>query len=176
MRSAKELRGIAIVDVTGGRRLGRIDEVVVSPEDLRLIGFVLKEGGLLNQRELVIRAEHVRAMGPDAVTVEGDVAQEIGQQEEAFAEARGGSRPLLGAKAVTEDGALLGEIDDLSLDESTLRVAAVTLRGGLMGSGDAIAADRIASVGPDMVVIRDEAEPAPDSPTTESRADRDIRP
>jgi uncharacterized protein YrrD len=176
MRSAKELRGVAIVDVTGGRRLGRIEEVVVSPDDLRLLGFVIKEGNLLKQRELIIRAGHVRSIGADAVTVEGDVAQDASQQDEAFAEARSGSRPVLGAKAVTEDGTALGEIDDLSLDESEMRVAAVTLRGGLMGSGDAISADRIASVGPDMVVVRDEAQPAPASPDTESRSERDIRP
>jgi uncharacterized protein YrrD len=165
MRSTKELRGVAIVDTTGGRRLGRIDEVIISPDDLRLLGFVMKEGGPISQRERVVGAEHVRSIGRDAVMVEGDVALAADQASEEISRARSGERPLIGAKAVTEDGALLGEIEDVSLDEAAMRVAAVTLRGGLTSSGDAIQAERIRSVGPDVVVV-----------ATDSRTERDIRP
>jgi uncharacterized protein YrrD len=173
MRSAKELKGLAVVDVSGGKRLGRIDEVVVSPDDLRVLGFVMKEGGLMSHHELVVTADRVRSMGPDAVTVEGDVALEAEQASEELLAARSGERPLVGAKAVTEDGALLGEIVDLSLDPDSMRIAAVTLRGGLTSSGDAIPAERIASVGPDAVIVRGQAKAGA---TSDSRSERDIRP
>lgn len=157
MRSARELHGLAVVDVQGGRRLGHIDEVVVSPDDLRLLGFVMKEGNLFNQRERVVEASGIRSIGADAVTVDGEeLAGDADAASEAFREARTGDRRLIGSKVVTQEGTLLGTVDDFAIDESQQRVGALTLRGGLLSGGDALPAERIVSVGPDVVVVRGE--------------------
>ncbi len=157
MRSARELHGLAVVDIQGGKRLGHIDEVVISPDDLRLLGFVLKQGNLLSHRERIVEVESVHSIGADAVTIASeDVVREADAAGDPFREARSGERRLAGAKVVTEEGKLLGIIDDFSIDESQQRVAALTLRGGLFSGGDALPAERIVSVGPDVVVVRGE--------------------
>ncbi len=153
MRSAKELKGLAIVDVKNGAKLGTADEVVVSPDDGRLLGFVMK-GGLFGGSERIVETSDIRAIGADAITVEGEeLAHTAEAAAEAFSQARASDRALIGRKVVTQDGSLLGVVSDYHLDDAVRRVAALTIGGGMMGNGDAIPADRVVSVGPDVIVV-----------------------
>lgn len=159
MRGARELQGIAVVDVAGGEKLGVVADVIVSPDDGRLLAFVMREGSILSRKEWVIEVDDVRSIGRDAVTVEGaDLAHIPEAAAEAIQEARGSDRQLIGRKAVTQGGTALGTINDFMLDEGSRRLAAVVIGGGMLEKSDAIPADRILSVGPDMVVIRDPGE------------------
>ncbi|MDQ3691201.1 MAG: PRC-barrel domain-containing protein [Chloroflexota bacterium] len=186
MRNAKELRGIAIVDVKNGAKLGNADEIVVSPDDGRVLGFVMKEGTFLNRNETIVEIADVRSIGSDAITVEGEA---VAHTPEAVAgeirEARSGGRDLVGRQVVTQDGSLVGTIADFAIDVQARRVAAIQIGGGLFEKSDVIAADRITSVGADVVVVSEPGADAPDRPfvavgQTESdqssRHNRDIRP
>lgn len=154
MRNAKELQGLAIVDVRGGKKLGTADEIVVSPDDGRLVGFVMKSLGVLSPNEHFVEMSDVRSIGADAITVEGEeVAHTSEEATEAFREARGGGRTLSGKKVVTQDGSVVGTISDYTIDEGRGRVTGLILGGGLFEKGDVIPADRIVSVGPDVVVV-----------------------
>lgn len=156
MRSVKELNGIAILDVAGGKKLGTVDEVVISPDDGKLLGFVMRGGGVLARTEHVIEADDIRSIGPDAITVDGDDLAHVPEAaSEAIKAARTGGRSLMGRTAVTQQGTALGQIGDLMLDEDGRRLAAVVIGGGMLGSSDAVPADRIVSVGPDVVVVSD---------------------
>jgi sporulation protein YlmC with PRC-barrel domain len=154
MRNAKDLHGLAIVDVANGRKLGSADEIVVSPDSGRLLGFVMKSLGVLSPNERIIEMSDVRAIGADAITVEGN---EVGVTGDAAAadlrEARASKRGLNGKKVVTQDGTVVGTISDYTIDEHEARVKALMLGGGLFEKGDAIPADRIVSVGEDVVVV-----------------------
>lgn len=157
MRTGKELIGLAIVDVRDGKKLGHADEIVVSPDDGRLLGFVMKGGGLFGGKESIVEIDDVRAIGRDAITVEGDeVAHTPEASAEAFREARGSGRSLVGRKIVTQGGTMVGQVHDIVLNEEQRRVTSLTIGGGLLEQGDALPANRIVSVGPDLVVIRDE--------------------
>jgi uncharacterized protein YrrD len=153
----KDLHGMSIVDVRDGKKLGQADEVVISPDDGRVLGFVMKTGGLLRNGESIVEIDDVRAIGRDAITVEGDeVAHTSEAATEAFSQARSGGRALPGRKVVTQGGTLVGQVDDIAIDEDGRRVTALLLGGGLLEQSDALAADRIVSVGPDVIVVRDE--------------------
>lgn len=154
MRNAKDLQGLAIVDVANGKKLGSADEIVVSPESGRLLGFVMKSLGVLSPSERIVEMADVRSIGADAITVEGDeVAHTTEAAAEQIRQARSGKRGLSGKKVVTQDGNLVGTISDYAIDEQEARVKALMLGGGLFEKGDAIPADRIVSVGEDVVVV-----------------------
>lgn len=154
MRNAKDLQGLAIVDVANGKKLGSADEIVVSPDSGRLLGFVMKSLGVLSPNERIVEMSDVRSIGADAITVEGDeVARTTEASAEEFRQARASKRGLNGKKVVTQDGTLVGTITDYSIDEQEARVKALMLGGGLFEKGDAIPADRIVSVGEDVVVV-----------------------
>lgn len=165
MRTTKDLSGLAVIDIRDGKKLGTVGDTVVSPDDGRLLGFVIKSGGLLNNDESVVEIDDVRSIGADAITVEGDEIQGAEATNEAFQEARSGDRALAGRKVVTQGGKLLGQIADVVISEEERRVTGLLLGGGIFEKDDALPADRIASVGPDVVVVTDEqAEPPGRSP------------
>ena len=160
MRSGNELRGMSVVDVAGGNKLGQVGEVVISPDDLRVLGLVVKSGGLLSQQERIIEADDIRSIGKDAITVDGaDAAHDRDTGGDELRQARSGQRRIIGAKAVTKSGTLVGTVSDFMVDENTRRVTALTLGTGPFSTSEAIPAERIASVGPDVIVVHDAATP-----------------
>lgn len=164
MRTTRELSGLAIIDIEDGKKLGSVGEVVVSPDDGRLLGFVIKSGGLLKTEESVVEIDDVRAIGADAVTVTGDeIIHRTEASSDALRQARAGDRALVGRKVVTQGGSVLGQVADLVLSEESRRVVGLVLGGGMFEKGDAVPADRIAAVGPDVVIVTD-AETASDAP------------
>ena len=157
MRTSKDLAGLAIIDVRDGKKLGQVSETIVSPDDGRLLGFVIKSGGLLSRDESVVEIDDVRSIGADAVTVEGDeLVHQADAATDAFREARGGDRTLIGRKVVSQGGSVVGQIADVVISEDERRVTGLVLGGGVFEKGDALSADRIVSVGPDVVVVTDE--------------------
>lgn len=156
MRTGRELTGLAIIDVRDGKKLGAADEVVISPDDGRLLGFVMKRGGLFSSEEAIVEIGDVRAIGPDAITVEGDeVAHTLEASADAFRAARSGGRTLPGRKVVTQNGSVVGQVSDVVVNEQQRRVTALIVGGGMLEQGNALQADRIVSVGPDVIIVRD---------------------
>lgn len=160
MRRSKELAGLAVIDVKDGKKLGVVAETVVSPADGRLLGFVVKSGGVLNREESAVEIDDVRSVGSDAVTVEGDeTVRRMEATRPEFQEARAGDRTLIGRKIVTQGGSVVGQIADFVINDETRRVGSLLIGGGVFESGDAVPAARIVSVGPDVVVVTDEGAP-----------------
>lgn len=155
MRKRKELQGLAVVDVTGGKKLGAVGDLVVSPDTGRIVALTLN-GGMLGGAGSYVPIEDVRAIGPDAVTVaDENVARPDSEMPDGLRAARDASRALAGKKVVTENGSLLGTVSDYLVDESALRVTGLTLGGGLLSGEDALSADRIVSLGPDAIIATD---------------------
>jgi uncharacterized protein YrrD len=155
MRKHKDLEGLAVVDVSGGRKLGAVSDLVISPDDGRIVAITLR-GGLFGGGGSYVAAGDVRSIGPDALTVEGDqVLRPESEMPDELRKARDASQSLTGKKVVTENGTLLGTVSDYLVDESTLRVTGLTIGGGLLSGADALAADRVVSVGPDALVVTD---------------------
>lgn len=157
MRKRKELQGLAVLDVSGGKKVGTVGDLVVSPEDGRLMAITIG-GGMLGGGGSFVAADDIRSIGADAITVEGEnVARPESEMSDGLRTARDASRQLPGKKVVTENGTLLGTVHDVLVDESTLRVSGLTIGGGMLSTEDALAADRIVSVGPDALIVTDDA-------------------
>lgn len=156
MRKVSELEGMTVIDVKDGTKLGEVAEMVVSPEDLRLLGFVLKTGGLFDQKEKIVEIGDVRAIGDDAITVDGaDVAHTSEESSEDFRRVRESDRRLSGKKVVTDTGSVIGTVSDAVIDPATKRISALLIGGGILQSPESIHVDRISSVGPDVIVARE---------------------
>ena len=161
MRNAKDLAGMAIVAIADGKKLGSVDELVLSSDGLRVAGFVMKSGGFLSQHELVVEARDVRSVGSDAITVDAqEVARITDEAAAEFQEGRNSARRLAGNKVVTESGTFVGTVSDFVIDEATFRVTALVVTGSLLSSGDIVPADRVISVGPDAIMLRNAEAPA----------------
>lgn len=156
MRKISELVGIAVIDVKDGTKLGEVEEVVLSPDDLRLLGFVVGSGRFLGHEERIVETADIRSIGEDAITVDGQEASHTSQAStEEFRAARAGNRRLAGKKVVTDNGTVLGTVSDAVLDENGRQLSALLIGGGILQSPESLHVDRIASVGPDVIIARE---------------------
>jgi sporulation protein YlmC with PRC-barrel domain len=160
--TGSELAGLAILTLTGGQRIGRIQDVVFCP-DGRITGFfVAGDGG-----RLFLPAGQVRSIGGDALTIEDE--QGLTPEREApSGEGEYPSRSLHGRPVVGEAGTILGKIADIRVDTAALQVTMVLMTTGLMDSllhrRKAIPIEMVRAIGEDSVIVSDVYDPAsPDS-------------
>ncbi len=125
MIRAKELGGRAVIDVDAAEKLGRIDRIVLDPESRRVAGFVVGRGSSIfnNDKDILLSASCVHAVGPDAITVRrtgasGDDAGLAGLPRVS---------DITGRKVVSDTGRLLGTVDDVLIDETDGRIIGYAL-------------------------------------------------
>lgn len=127
MIRAKELGGRAVVDVDAAEKLGRIDRIVLDPESRRVAGFVISKGSSFfnNDKDLVLPASAVHAVGPDAVTVHRPPAGEAAVMLDALPRLS----DIAGRKVLSDNGRLLGTVEDVLIDETDGRIVGYALSG-----------------------------------------------
>jgi uncharacterized protein YrrD len=127
MIRATELGGRAVVDIEAAEKLGKIDRVVLDPEAKCVAGFVVSRGSsMFNSGDhLMLPAACVHAIGPDAVTVNrgapvpADEPSLVGLPRVS---------DMVGRKVVSDEGRLLGTVDDVLIDETDGRIVGYALR------------------------------------------------
>jgi sporulation protein YlmC with PRC-barrel domain len=155
--NTKHLKGLAVVAIADGRKLGTIGDVYVDPGTRRVVSFGLRhQGGLLQAASgppLVVDADNVHALGTDALTV-ADAA--------VLREAAGGGRPgvvaggdLTKRKVVTEGGIYVGEVVSGEIEPATYRLASIEVSPGFFRRSKVIPDELIVSLGADVVVVSD---------------------
>lgn len=128
---ANKLKGLAIVSLTDGAKLGRIDDVLFGTQPLRATALRATGDG----QGFVIPFEQVKAIGADAVTVESGQVTQTDSSGGAFG-ALPGLDELKKLKVVDEAGTLVGMLSGIDLDPATGRVTGVSVhKGGLLGLG-----------------------------------------
>jgi sporulation protein YlmC with PRC-barrel domain len=127
---ASELGGKAVVDVDAAEKLGKVDRVVLDPDARRIAGFVVTKGSSLlgTGEHLTLPASSVHAIGKDAVTVHH---RRPGAGTPAGADLEHLPRvsDLVGRKVVSDQGRLLGAVDDVLIDENDGRIIGYALTG-----------------------------------------------
>ena len=131
MIRATELGGKAVVDVDAAEKLGKVDRVVLDPDARRIAGFVVVKGSSLlgTGEHLVLPASSVHAIGPDAITVHH--RQGTGA-DAAPADLKHLPRvsDMVGRNVVSDQGQLLGTVDDVLIDETNGRIIGYALSEG----------------------------------------------
>jgi sporulation protein YlmC with PRC-barrel domain len=155
--NTKRLKGLAVVSIADGRKLGTVHEVYVEPATRQVVSFGLRQaGGLLHAASgppLVVDTGNVHALGSDALTV---------ADASALREAAGGGHPgvvsgedLTKRKVVTEGGTYVGQVVSVELDPATFRLTAIEVSPGFFRSNKQIPDAQVISLGADVVVVSD---------------------
>jgi len=166
----KDLKGLAVVAVQDGQRLGEVSDVLLSPGDRRVVRLQISSGGLLSGRTTFVEMDAVTSIGPDAAMIPGrDVVR---------AESDDSNRELLNLReftslrVVSDQGRLLGtvaggEIDTPSGRLTTIEIAPVGL-AGLFGRRQSVPIAQVISIGRDVVVVPESAVEADEAGTAET--------
>lgn len=165
--------GKTVVSVTTGGKLGTVSDALLQPGGEGVIGLVL--GGGLLAKEHVLPLNDVQTFGADTVLARTDEhmmnAREWRQSEVSAVR----SSTVRGRRVVTASGREIGHVSDFVVDETTGAFDALEIEsrslGGLRTSRRMISAASTPRVGPDAIVVEDNALEDP----AEARPDRPQR-
>lgn len=147
-----DIKGRAVISITTGARLGRVDDVLLDPASLALTAFRVTAAG----QQALIPFAQVQSLGSDAVMVPSDnVAQWV--TTSSAAEGLVSFDALKHYNVVDEAGTFLGTPHAITIEPSDGRLQQLTVhKGGVLGLGGettSVPGGGIASVGADVIVV-----------------------
>ena len=157
--NSKHLKGLALVTIADGTKLGTIDHAFLDLAARRVAGFSISTGGRplgwAVEAGMAVDAAEVHSLGPDALTLDDAAAH--GAEVNAAYGALVPLGELTKRKVVTEGGVFVGEVASLDFDERTFRVTQVEVSPGFLRRHQRVPADRLVSIGRDVLVVADAA-------------------
>lgn len=153
MPRSSDLIGLPVLTMPHMKRIGRVQEVLISRDGSHLYGLVIESGGFLHPRR-ILDFKAVRAMGSTHLLAdERYLTDESG--------ACSGGR-LHGLPVLDGSGEELGMMDDLHFDPSTGRIIAFQLSRGfvddLLGGKEVVAINGPVTTGEAAIVLADQGD------------------
>lgn len=174
---AKTLKGIAVVSVKDGEKVGTVQELVFNPETRRIMALRLGRTGLFGSSRDIILMDDVETIGRDAVMIPNrDAVRQ--ESDERDLQGRPGLKQLGDLRVVTQDGTYVGNLATVHIDHKSGAISQVDV-----GSGDLmhmfrknleVPASEVISMGGDVVIIPNSYAPGqpdeePDQPAESDR-------
>jgi sporulation protein YlmC with PRC-barrel domain len=142
-----ELKGRAVIDISDSRKLGEFSDILIDATTRKPTAIKVKTG--LFSHPHIVPIEQLKSVGSDAITVAAQVAD---TPSPAPAQPEGQTDPnthpggqtdplpplkeplpatgIQGHKVITDTGTLVGEVQDIIIDPTTLAITGYEVRGG----------------------------------------------
>lgn len=164
----KSLKGIAVVSIEQGEKVGTVDDLLFDLDRKRVVAFKLNKPGFLRAGGIALRMDDVMSIGKDAVMI---------QNREQVRESKG-ERDLQGLpdysaisslRVVTQDGTYVGNLATMRLDQKTGALTHLEITGGgfmdRLRRNQVVDISDVISMGTDVVVIPDKYAPVSAEPS-----------
>jgi len=155
-RPSKEFHGKLIISMANGEIIGKVVDMLVDRDTLRVAAVVTSKGGFMRRGIKAIRGDKVKMWGQDVVLVaESDVIKPKDEliESEKWLKV---SDQIKGHAVINTDGTRLGRVKDVVIDEQGHLVAydldRVAAKSPVIESGR-IPAIFTHSLGPDVLII-----------------------
>jgi uncharacterized protein YrrD len=149
---ASKLKGMAVVSLAEGTKLGTVARPLIDLAALRLVALQVKG----DSGTFVIPFDQVQQFGTDAITVASSRVTQIPGTDSA-ATALLDLDQIGKLKVVDQAGTLLGTVAQLTIDAASGQISHLGAhKGGMLGMGGTttpIPARAILSVGPDLLTV-----------------------
>jgi sporulation protein YlmC with PRC-barrel domain len=147
---AEKIKGMAIVSVAEGARLGRVADLLIDPAGLQVAALRIENDG----QGFVLPFDLLKSIGTDAITVESSHVTRATGGTFGTLVGLGDFKKL---KVVDEAGTLLGTLSGIELDPATGRLVGLTAhKGGLLGLGGTttpIDTALVRGIGPEVLTV-----------------------
>jgi len=157
-----EVKNRPVVSVAGAEKLGFIDDLLLDTTAHQVVGFRVRQGGLITHREALLLHD-VKAIGLDAVTIEDPSKLNADQKFLELHDSMTGDR-VIGSRVMSENGSNLGNVSDIDADFATGQVLGYALVSGLMDrlrrQDEMVPVAAVRSIGDSLVVVGNEFTPA----------------
>ncbi len=157
--NVKELVGMTVFAIDGGRNVGTVDRLFFSPEDMRITDLVVSRGtAVLEEPEpqRVLPTERIKAVGRDAITIDSEDHLDVTPDGEVPG-GRVAFDEIEREKVITENGDQVGEVASVSFSESSYMLDQIEVSRGFLSGNAVIPVNQILSVGEDVIVVKDTA-------------------
>lgn len=159
IKTRRELTGIAVVTLTGGERLGRIDDVIFQSAGGRIVGFLVDRGGMFSKAKFLAAAQ-VQGLGADALTITGETAL---TEAAPMVAGETVAKAIEGRPVLSQAGTVLGKVADVVVDTENLRVPHLLLATGLLDNAlhgkPQLPLPEIQTIGADSVIVLNTYDP-----------------
>lgn len=156
VRNWSDIKGIAVVAIDTGSKVGTIDDFYFQPQNHGIHALQVKTG-IFGHR--VLLASNITALGRDAVTIANESLLVHEQDDNELAQLPLG-RSLLAYRILSENGSFIGVVGNIVIDVGTptqLRVDAYeltdTMRSRLTGQHFIISSSHVIRYGQDVIVV-----------------------
>lgn len=152
----KSLKGIAIVSIEQGEKVGTVDNVLFNLEGKRVVAFKMIKPGLLRSGGIVLLMEDVESIGPDAVMIRNrEKIREL--KDERDLQSRPDLSALSALRVVSQDGTYVGNLATAQFEPKTGLLTQLEVSGGgfvdKLRRNKIIEIDDVVSMGTDVAVV-----------------------
>ncbi len=129
---SKLIRSLPVITLQTGKMLGKVQEVAVDVENKKVNALVVGEKVFLKTKSAAVFFDQLRSIGQDAITV--------GSEEEAIKLTNTPElekqleNSLLEQQVISEEGKLVGTVEDFTFDPATGKLQALVIKGGTAAS------------------------------------------
>ncbi len=129
MRKGKDANGLLVIARDTGRKLGKVEDLVIDSQGSRILGILVDEAGWFKEAK-VVAWPSFRVIGLDAVIIDDEASVKKASDVPEMSEVLKGGNVLIGARVATTDGRELGKIEEFYFDPETGVVKGFELSGG----------------------------------------------
>ncbi len=161
MLLSKKLLSLPIISLKEGQQIGYVRNLVINPKTKAVAAFVVDPKGFFKEQR-IIPFNRVVSIGQSAITVSTENQVEKATNLPDILDLLKEKAAIVGLKVLTENGKNLGFIDAFYINPATGSISSLDLSGGKIEgvfTGKArLPADAILTIGPDVVVVCNDAE------------------
>jgi uncharacterized protein YrrD len=131
MRKARDLVGLPVVELENGEHVGEVRDVLFD-SDSTFHSLLIEKSGLLTTSKVLMK-DSINSIGQDAITIQnrGDIEafkDEVGIIRSLIA----GDIQLVGKDVLTQNGNLLGRVEDVYLDADLNTIVGYEISEGFL--------------------------------------------
>ncbi len=174
----KSIKGIAIVAVSDGSRLGSVSDALFDLEKRQVKAFIVGSGGLFGGSDRILDISDVKSIGTDAVMIDSR-DQLIADRNDTRYQVFPDIGKATSLRVVSESGSLVGDLATLQFDPNTGSVTDIEVsQHGLFASfrsNMTVPTTSVLRFGQDVAVISDEYAAQATSEADQAKPDTSTR-
>lgn len=164
MKRSEELLGLSVISIEDGKENGCVSDYVINPSK-GMVEYLIIDNGYRYMGIKLLPFKMVEGVGEYAVTIlSSSTITDLSDEPDANELLEKNVR-IKNTKVLTKKGKLIGNVSEFIVnedEEGKISACEVVLPNG--GSGGLISCDMIITFGKDVLVVSEDAEPAPTAP------------
>ncbi len=161
MRKSRKFISMPIVSLEEGIQIGAAKNIVIDPSKMEVAAIIIDQRGWFREQKIIPYTK-VRSIGDDAITIDqSSNVQRTMSLPHILKLIKENVNPV-GVKVITENGTVLGVVDEYYIDEKTGKIKCFEISGKFLESlfkGKALmSADHIRTLGSDIIVVNEGTE------------------